>query len=66
MKKSFVLAAGIGKRMKSEKNKVFHKLFGYPIIYHIIRTLNEIENLEIFVVTGKDTKIYEDELKNFK
>lgn len=66
MKKSFVLAAGIGKRMKSEKNKVFHKLFGYPIIYHIIRTLKEIENLEIFVVTGKDTKVYKEELKNFE
>lgn len=65
MKKGFVLAAGVGKRMLSEKNKVFHKIFGYSIIYHIIKNLSEIEDLEIFVITNKDIDLYKNELKNF-
>lgn len=65
MKKCFVLAAGIGKRMLSQKNKVFHKLFGYPIIYHIVKNLYDLEDIEIYVVTGKNVDDYKNELKNF-
>ncbi|MCX8095808.1 MAG: bifunctional UDP-N-acetylglucosamine diphosphorylase/glucosamine-1-phosphate N-acetyltransferase GlmU [Caldisericia bacterium] len=65
MKKCFILAAGIGKRMLSEKNKVFHKLFGYPIIYHIVKNINLINDLEIFVVTNKNLEEYRSILKNF-
>ena len=34
-----ILAAGIGKRMKSELPKPLHKVCGLPIIDHIVSSL---------------------------
>ncbi len=65
MNKCFILAAGIGKRMLSDKNKVFHKLFGYSIINHIVRNLIELKDLEIYIITNKNVDDYKNELKNF-
>lgn len=52
--------------MLSDKNKVFHKIFGYSIIFHIVKNISELEGIEIFVITNKNVDEYKNELKNFK
>jgi len=47
-----VLAAGLGKRMKSEKAKVLHELDGKPMILYLLDTLNNIAQNNIIVVIG--------------
>ncbi len=46
-----VLAAGKGSRMKSSKAKVLHAISGKAMLYHIIKTAQEISN-DITVVIG--------------
>ncbi|MFH1892601.1 MAG: sugar phosphate nucleotidyltransferase [Candidatus Zixiibacteriota bacterium] len=47
-----VLAAGKGKRMKSDLPKVLHLLAGKPIIEHVLGTLGELEIDKTVVVVG--------------
>lgn len=47
-----ILAAGLGKRMKSEKAKVLHEIDGKPMILHVIETASEIVGDDIIVVIG--------------
>lgn len=47
-----VLAAGLGKRMKSEKAKVLHELDGKPMILYLLDTLHLIAQNNIIVVIG--------------
>jgi len=65
MFKGVILAAGIGKRMKSSTPKVLHKIFGYPILYYPIKTLLDsgIESSSLFIVVGKNREIYEESIK---
>ncbi len=47
-----VLAAGLGKRMKSEKAKVLHKIRGREMILYVLETAEKIAGNNIVVVIG--------------
>ena len=47
-----ILAAGQGKRMRSARPKVLHKLGGVPLLLHVIRTARQLEPADIHVVYG--------------
>lgn len=53
-----VLAAGKGKRMKSDYPKILHGILGVPMINYVLNSVSGIENVGITVVAGKnDEKI---------
>ena len=47
-----ILAAGFGKRMKSKKAKVLHKIFEKPMINYVVETAKKIIDENIIVVVG--------------
>jgi bifunctional UDP-N-acetylglucosamine pyrophosphorylase / glucosamine-1-phosphate N-acetyltransferase len=47
-----ILAAGLGKRMHSERPKVLHPLAGRPLISHVIAAARALEARRIVVVYG--------------
>ena len=47
-----ILAAGIGKRMNSERPKVLHPLAGRPLLAHVVDTVQTIDAAQIHVVYG--------------
>jgi bifunctional UDP-N-acetylglucosamine pyrophosphorylase/glucosamine-1-phosphate N-acetyltransferase len=52
-KTSLILAAGDGKRMKSEVPKVMHKVCGYPLVKHVYNAVKTISDDEPIVITGR-------------
>jgi len=48
-----VLAAGLGKRMRSGLPKVLHPLAGRPLLAHVLDTARELSPRKIIVVHGK-------------
>lgn len=47
-----ILAAGIGKRMRSSLPKVLHKLAGKPLLRHVLDTAQKLAPRKIYVVYG--------------
>jgi UDP-N-acetylglucosamine diphosphorylase/glucosamine-1-phosphate N-acetyltransferase len=47
-----ILAAGLGKRMKSEKAKVLHELRGRPMVVYVAETAERVVGTDIIVVVG--------------
>src|SRR5918996_3312501 len=47
-----ILAAGLGKRMRSELPKVLHPLAGRPLLAHVLDTARELHPAKIIVVHG--------------
>jgi UDP-N-acetylglucosamine diphosphorylase/glucosamine-1-phosphate N-acetyltransferase len=47
-----ILAAGMGKRMKSEKAKVLHEVAGRPMIDYIVETAVRVAGANVVVVVG--------------
>jgi bifunctional UDP-N-acetylglucosamine pyrophosphorylase/glucosamine-1-phosphate N-acetyltransferase len=47
-----VLAAGVGKRMRSDLPKVLHPLAGRPLLAHVLDTARELAPRKIIVVHG--------------
>lgn len=47
-----VLAAGLGTRMKSQLPKVLHRLYGQPLLAHVLRKLLTLEPARLLVVVG--------------
>ena len=47
-----VLAAGLGKRMRSDLPKVLHSLAGRPLLGHVLDTVRALGPRRIFVVHG--------------
>ena len=47
-----ILAAGMGKRMKSKKAKVLHEVLGVPMILHVVRTANAVSGENLVIVVG--------------
>jgi bifunctional UDP-N-acetylglucosamine pyrophosphorylase/glucosamine-1-phosphate N-acetyltransferase len=57
---TIILAAGIGKRMKSKQVKVLHDLMGKPIIEWVIDQAKSISKESITIVYGKKGKKLKD------
>lgn len=51
-----ILAAGIGKRLKSKKAKVLHTLAGEPMIRHVVRKAISLAPLKIVVIIGNQAE----------
>src|SRR3954468_317408 len=47
-----ILAAGLGKRMRSDLPKVLHPLAGRPLLGHVLDTARALAPRRIFVVHG--------------
>ena len=47
-----VLAAGIGKRMKSDKAKVLHELLGKPMVHYVVETAKKFTGSSVYVIIG--------------
>ena len=47
-----ILAAGMGKRMKSGKAKVLHEILGKPMIMYVVETANRIAGNNVVLVIG--------------
>ncbi|MGH8007922.1 MAG: bifunctional UDP-N-acetylglucosamine diphosphorylase/glucosamine-1-phosphate N-acetyltransferase GlmU [Candidatus Binatia bacterium] len=47
-----ILAAGLGKRMRSAKAKVLHSLAGKPLVFHVIQTTQRLHPDRLVVVVG--------------
>ncbi|MBU1320159.1 MAG: NTP transferase domain-containing protein [candidate division Zixibacteria bacterium] len=60
-----VLAAGKGKRMKSDLPKVLHLLAGKPIIEHVLDTLRELDIDKTVVVVGHQAERVIDAISRF-
>ena len=60
--KAIVLAAGLGKRMKSSLPKVVHKILGKPMVNWVISSIFEagIKTEDITVVTGYRAELVEE------
>ena len=50
-----ILAAGIGKRMRSRKAKVLHLLGGKPLIAYPVELARELPSRTVVVVVGRDS-----------
>lgn len=59
-----VLAAGEGKRMKSQIPKVLHSILGQPILHYVLSTVRELNPKNIFTVTGYKKESVGDYIKN--
>lgn len=62
MRKGIILAAGIGKRMKSSTPKVLHKIFGLPILTYIIKNIKDSSLEDIYVVISDNLELFKKEL----
>ena len=49
-----ILAAGEGKRMKSEKSKVLHEISGQTLIERTISTIKNTQPVQIIVVVNEN------------
>lgn len=49
-----ILAAGLGKRMRSEKSKVLHEIGGKPMILRTFQNVEKLNPSQIIVVANKD------------
>lgn len=53
---SVILAAGSGKRMKSDIPKILHKLNGVPLVEYVIKLAQDINSDSICIVTSPNLK----------
>ena len=60
---TIILAAGKGTRMKSEKNKVLHKVAGKEMINHVIDSVSTISS-EIVCIVGYQAEQVKNAVKN--
>ncbi len=64
-KAAIVLAAGKGKRMKSDLPKVLHRITGKPMIVLLLETLQTLNFDKIVVVIGHKGELVKEELADF-
>lgn len=51
---AIVLAAGLGKRLKSNIPKALHRANGRPLIHHVLKTLDQVAEIDrTLIVVGK-------------
>jgi len=60
-----ILAAGKGKRMKSDLAKVLHRVLGRPMIEHLLNTLVTLNVKKIVIVVGYQADRVKDALSKF-
>jgi len=60
-----ILAAGEGKRMRSDIPKVLHLVGGKPMLLRVIETARELKPDKIVVVTGRHHKLIINTLSNY-
>ena len=63
-KTSLILAAGDGKRMKSQTPKVMHKVCGYPLVKHVFNAVKTVSDDEPIVITGRCGELLHDLFKD--
>ena len=61
-----VLAAGEGTRMKSNTPKVLHKLWGKPILWHTISTLQKAGLKKLYIIIGYKSKLLKEYIAKLK
>ncbi len=61
-----ILAAGLGKRMKSSQAKVLHKISGRPIVWYVIEAAQKLRPEKIIVVIGNQAEEVQKALKGEK
>lgn len=64
--KAIILAAGQGKRMKSDIPKVLHKVAGKEMLHHIIENTKKAGIEDIIVVIGVKSDLVKESLKKYK
>ena len=52
-----ILAAGLGKRMRSERAKVLHRVAGKPLVSHIIQAAQRLQPERLVVVVGHQADV---------
>jgi UDP-N-acetylglucosamine diphosphorylase/glucosamine-1-phosphate N-acetyltransferase len=52
-----VLAAGLGKRMKSDKAKVLHEVLGKPMLHYVLETATRFTDGNVYVIVGYQSEI---------
>jgi len=62
---AIILAAGRGVRMQSDLPKVFHNLFGKPMLESVLETVRSLGVSKIFVVVGHKKELITDHFKNW-
>ena len=61
-----IMAAGKGKRMKSDLPKVLHEMLGRPMIKFVLDTLISLNINKIIVVIGHQADLVRDSLEEYK
>ncbi|GAB4178179.1 MAG: sugar phosphate nucleotidyltransferase [Calditrichia bacterium] len=59
-----ILAAGKGKRMKSDLPKVLHPLNGRPMIHYVVDVAEQINSDKIIIIVGHKKEMVMEELKS--
>lgn len=60
-----ILAAGLGKRMRSTKPKVLHELQRQPMIHYILNVARKLVSNNIYVVVGYQADLVKTEIQKF-
>ena len=63
-KSALILAAGQGKRIKSNLPKVLHKVCGKEMVKHVIDTVKKAEIQDINLIIGKGAELVEEKTKD--
>ena len=59
-----ILAAGLGKRMRSQLPKVMHEIGGEPLIFHILRRVQEVSpEAHVAIVVGHGRELVESAIR---
>ncbi len=62
-----ILAAGQGKRMNSPLPKVLHEVSGSPLVFHILRAVQQsVAGVSIAIVVGHQRELVEDAIRSRK
>ncbi|MDI6868446.1 MAG: NTP transferase domain-containing protein [Coprothermobacterota bacterium] len=60
---SAVLAAGLGKRMKSDLPKVLHPILGRPMILYVLDALNFLPQENVHIIVGHKADLVKEEIE---
>jgi len=60
-----ILAAGKGKRMKSQNTKVLHSLCGKPMLFYVLKLSKKIKTCKTVLVVGKQRETVMDKFKEW-